>query len=118
MKKYVLAIISGIINGMFGTGGGIIALPMLYDILGDTKKAHQNVVLFILPLSIISAVIYKKNYDIKPTVFLCAGAFLGGIAGALISKKIKVKYLKIIFGIVILYIGVKSILWFCFLYLF
>lgn len=110
MKKYFFALVSGLINGMFGTGGGTVALPMLYGVLNDEKKAHQSVALFILPLSIISAVIYGNNQESAGLGFVASGAFFGGLAGALLSKKFKVKYLKIIFGVVILYIGVKTFL--------
>ncbi len=110
MKKYVLAFVSGLLNGVFGTGGGTVALPMLYDALDNEKKAHQSVALFILPLSIISVSISSNFHKVGGLGLVCLGAFVGGIIGAVFSKKIKTKYLKIVFGLVILYIGVKSIL--------
>lgn len=110
LLKGVLALISGALNGMFGTGGGTVALPMLKKVTNDEKTAFQTVQLFILPLSILSAVTYKKSENIKGIVFICLGALIGGILGAFLSKKIKVKYLKIIFGLIILYVGVKAFL--------
>lgn len=110
MKKYFLALVSGLINGMFGTGGGTVALPMLNGVLNDEKKAYQSVALFILPLSIISAIIYQNNQESAGLGFVAFGALFGGIAGALLNKKIELKYLKIIFGTVILYVGVNALL--------
>ena len=106
----ILAIISGIINGMFGTGGGTVALPMLKRTVNNEKTAFQTVQIFILPLSILTLVTYKKSELIKGDIYVCLGAFIGGIIGAFFSKKIKVKYLKIIFGLVVLYAGVKTFL--------
>ena len=49
----------GFINGFFGGGGGMIAVPTLakfYDL--EEKKAHATSIAVILPLSIASSIIY------------------------------------------------------------
>ncbi len=107
---HAAALAAGLTNGLLGTGGGIIALPLLYSALKDEKEAHASVVLFILPLSLLSAVIYRK--DIEPNLLLplCAGAALGGAAGAFLLKKAPVGIIKIIFGLIVLYTGIRSLL--------
>lgn len=110
MLNGILAVVSGALNGMFGTGGGTVALPMLKRVTDDEKTAFQTVQMFVLPLSILSAVAYKKSENIKGVGLICLGALFGGILGSLLSKKIKVKYLKLVFGLIILYVGVKSLL--------
>lgn len=110
MFNKILAILSGMINGMFGTGGGTLALPMLKRVVNDEKTTFQTVQMFILPLSILTLITYKKSDSIKGLIYICIGGFVGGIIGAFLSKKIKVRYLKIIFGLIILYAGVKTFL--------
>lgn len=110
MLNRIFAVISGALNGMFGTGGGTVALPMLKRVTNDERTAFQTVQMFVLPLSILSAVTYKKSENIKGVGLICFGALIGGILGAFLSKKIKAKYLKLVFGLIILYVGVKTFL--------
>ncbi len=110
MKKYILALVSGVINGLFGTGGGTVALPMLSGILDEEKRAYQNVALFILPLSILSAAVYENTQQNGGLLYISVGAFFGGLTGAFLNKKIKLFYLNFLFGAVILYIGVSAFL--------
>ena len=87
--KYVLALFSGVVNGMFGTGGGIVALPMLKRVVNSEKSAFQTVQMFILPLAVLSIITYGQNVSVKGMWYILFGALLGGTIGAFISKKIK-----------------------------
>ena len=51
----------GFLNGLLGAGGGIVAVPILHKIINNRKDAHINSIAVILPLCIISAVIYLMN---------------------------------------------------------
>ncbi len=106
----ILAFISGVLNGMFGTGGGTVALPLLKRVTNDEKTAFQTVQLFVLPLAILSSVTYQKSEKVSGIGLMCLSALLGGVLGAFFSNKIKVKYLKLLFGAVILYVGIRSAL--------
>ena len=108
--KYTISYVAGLVNGVLGSGGGIIALPMLYKVLDNEKNAHNNVCFFILPLSIVSAAICRNSVALNVILPVCIGAFLGGLAGVVFSKKISVKYLKILFALVIIYTGVSGLL--------
>lgn len=53
----------GIINILLGAGGGILAVPILKKNGLTQKQAQANAVAVILPLTIISFIIYiKKDY--------------------------------------------------------
>ena len=107
--KFLASYVAGLVNGILGSGGGIIALPMLYRVLDNEKNAHNNVCFFILPMSIVSAAICRNSVTFNVILPVCIGAFLGGIAGVFLSKKISVNYLKIIFAFVIIYTGVRGL---------
>ncbi len=109
LKFYVFSLIAGSVNGLLGQGGGMVILPVLYKYLKDEKEAHRAVILFVLPLAIISSAIYKKTVDVTITIPICLGACVGGIIGFFISKKLSVKALKMIFGIVIVYLGIRQL---------
>ena len=51
----------GIINGLLGAGGGMIAVPLLQKLGLDRKQAHANAVAVILPITVLSAVLYLVN---------------------------------------------------------
>ncbi len=111
-KKYIYftSYMAGLVNGMIGSGGGIIALPMLYKILDNEKNAHNTVCFFVFPLSVISASICKKNIEFHVIFPICVGAFFGGVVGKILSNKIKLKYLKIFFSLIIIYIGIRGLI--------
>ena len=103
--KYIIgAIISGFFNGAFGTGGGILTVPLLQKFVVKTKKAHATSVLIILGLSIISFLWYFFSYTInfKEILILLPFGLLGALVGSIFLKKIKTSMLRRIFGILII----------------
>ena len=104
----------GLINGFFGGGGGMIAVPVLERVLKlDSKHAHATAIFVIFPLSIISASIYVVNGYIKtlPLIYVTIGVIFGGILGAFILKYLPSKIVRIIFAIIMLIGGIKLIIW-------
>lgn len=102
----------GFINGFFGGGGGMVAVPVLIKINKlKEKQAHATSLVIILPLTVISAVIYLvgKNimWDVALTVTV--GVCAGGVIGALILKKTKNKIIAYIFCTVMLIAGIRML---------
>ena len=58
---YILGAVTGIINGIFGSGGGIIAVPMLDKAGFEPKSSHASSIAITLPLSIVSAIFYAAE---------------------------------------------------------
>ena len=59
LKIISIGLITGLINGLFGSGGGTIIVPTMIFLLGiDDHKAHATAIAVILPLTIISTIIY------------------------------------------------------------
>ncbi|WP_026487485.1 sulfite exporter TauE/SafE family protein [Caldanaerobius polysaccharolyticus] len=105
MKKtaglITLGFITGILNGLFGSGGGTIVVPALvFLFLIEDHKAHASAIAVILPLTIISSFIYieKGVYDIPLTIKVGLGTVLGGYIGARLLNKLSSSLLKKIFG--------------------
>ena len=80
----------GVVNGLFGAGGGMLAVPCLTYIWGlDEKSAHATAIAVILPLCLVSSIVYATsgNFDaavILPTVI---GVTAGGIIGAALLER-------------------------------
>ena len=106
-------IIVGFLNGFFGGGGGMICVPALIFLLGyQQKKAHATAMLVILPLTVISSIIYLiNNYiEILDIFAVSGGVLIGGLIGALLLKKLPEKVVGVIFAIVMLIAGLRMVL--------
>ncbi len=105
--------VSGLINGIFGGGGGMIVVPMLTKLLKyQSKNSHATAILIILPLSIISGVLYLTfgKFKLSIGVPVGIGIIIGGIIGAILLSKLSSKWVIIIFAIVMAIAGGKMLL--------
>lgn len=113
MKKLKIifgGMVTGLLNGLLGAGGGMAAVPVLKTEL-EPKLAHANSVCIILPICVISAINYLTDgrvavYDVFP--YLIWG-LIGAAAGTLLLQKIKPVLLKKIFAAVMLWAGLRMI---------
>lgn len=110
-KDKIFGVLIGIVNGLFGAGGGMIAVPLLKSCGADQKQAHASSLAIILPLSIVSAVIYSinGNVDFMLTLKLIPFGIIGSLLGTFIMKKINPTWLKRIFAVVMIYAGIRMI---------
>jgi len=108
----LVGIIAGAINGLFGSGAGMIILPALCSIFDmEDKKSRGTTIVSILFLTIISSIFYFKNMpDVKFVWYVCVGGIVGGIIGAKLIDYIPAKYLKILLGIFMIATGIKMLL--------
>ena len=112
--KYSLGgVFIGIVNGLLGAGGGMLAVPLLCNLLDDRKSAHTNSVALILPLCIFSAVLYLYSGKAMPSdqlPVLIVFGLVGAIVGTFIMKKIKPRPLRKIFSAMLVYAGFRMLL--------
>ncbi|MDR0919702.1 MAG: sulfite exporter TauE/SafE family protein [Oscillospiraceae bacterium] len=109
MKKGVIGTLTGVINGMFGSGGGMLAVPLLESIDIETKKSHATSIALILPLSVISTIFYSQrgNIDWNTALKLVPLGLCGAVVGSILMKKLKSIWLKRVFGILLVIAGVR-----------
>lgn len=102
----------GAANGLFGSGGGIVAVPMLEHDKTEVKKAHATSIAITLPLSIISGMVYFSKgsidiiYSLKFIPFGIAGVFFG----TKLLMKLSSITLKRIFGAIMIAFGIRLIM--------
>ncbi len=112
-KNFLLiltGVITGIVNGFFGGGGGMVVVPMLTLFLAySQKEAHSTAILIILPITILSSVFYfiNGNFNFEVGVPTSIGVLAGGLLGAFLLKKASSKIIIIIFAITMAIAGVK-----------
>lgn len=105
-------ILCGAMNGLFGSGGGLIAVPCLEKSDFDVKQAHASAIALTSVFSLISCVSYSisGNLNFSEAIKYIPGGLLGALAGALIMKRIDPALLKRIFGLVMIYSGVRLLI--------
>lgn len=103
--------LSGICNGLFGAGGGIIAVEALKRKGLDQKRSQSTSISVILPLCILSSVLFLIKNEVSPTplFFLIPSGLIGAYIGTVLMKKFSDKVIKNIFCVFILYAGIRMI---------
>ena len=99
-KYIIIGAVSGILNGLFGSGGGIAAVPLLKKAGVDTRKSHATSVVIIFFLSIAATIGYyiSGRLDFGAALSYIPSGLLGAAIGAIILKKIDNSLLRRIFG--------------------
>ena len=112
LKKVLIGIVAGLVNGFFASGGGMILVPAFYYILKlNEVESRATSVFCILPMVLASSIFYYKgNFMDWRLGILCAiGGIIGGMIGSKLLKKVDEKYLKISFILFLIYVSYKMI---------
>lgn len=111
-KMRLIGAATGIANGLFGSGGGIIAVPFLKKTGMETKKAHACSLAVTLPLSAVSMIFYlwSNTADFKGSLILIPFGLAGALAGTALIKKISPRLLSGIFGVLLITAGIRNLL--------
>lgn len=113
IKLLVIGFIIGLVNGLFGSGGGTIAIPALIFILGlDQHKAHATAISIIFPLSLISTFLYFRYgvLNLKIALIVALGGIIGSYIGAKNLTKVPSHILRKIFGIFMIVAAIRMII--------
>lgn len=101
LRRLLAGIVSGLANGVFGAGGGMVAVPALERLARmEAKRAHASAICVILPLSAVTAVIYAVNSNVEWSVlpYVAPAFFAGGILGAKLMNRINALWLNRFFA--------------------
>ena len=109
-------LLAGTVNGLLGTGGGIILVFLLAFLLkdqgADSRDIYANVIAVVLPLSVVSLILYFIRGMVNSASFgiYVAPAIIGGVLGGLLLQRINTTLLKKAFAVLVIYSGVSMIL--------
>ena len=114
LKKHLgilfAGICAGMVNGLFGAGGGMVLIPLL-TIFTDLEDdaVFPSCVSIILPICVVSLFLseFQPELTWKRLLPYLAGSALGGIAAGFWGSKIPTKWLHRILGIFILWGGIR-----------
>ena len=105
--------LTGIANGLFGGGGGMIAVPLLQRAAGySVRSAHATAIAVIAPASLLSGAVYLfcglVPFDVLLPVM--PGVLFGGFLGAKLLTKISSAAVTFAFAAFMLAAGVRMLL--------
>jgi len=113
IKCAVAGALAGALNGFFGAGGGMLLVPLLIRwVKMDERKAFATSVFIILPLCAVSAAVYllKFGIDFMQALPYLTGGLIGGFIGGRCFKSIPTALLHRVFGLLLIYGGIRSLL--------
>jgi uncharacterized protein len=107
-----VGVLTGILSGLLGIGGGILMIPAMVLLLGFTQTMAQGISLaVIIPVSISGALIHRKHGNVRMDVgiWLAFGGIFGGLLGAQIAIGQQQWVLRSLFGLLMLIMGALMI---------
>jgi uncharacterized membrane protein YfcA len=110
--KLIIGLTAGLLNGLFGSGGGVVAVPLLEHSGIEQRKCHATSVVLIFVLSLVSVIMYamKDKLEYKTALGFIPAGIVGAIVGAMVLKKINNDLLRRIFGGIILISALRMFL--------
>ncbi|MBO5111126.1 MAG: sulfite exporter TauE/SafE family protein [Clostridia bacterium] len=104
--------LAGGVNGLLGTGGGILLVWLFTKVIkADAKDAFAQSLLTVIPMSLVSGFSYlqAESFSLSQLLPYLLPAALGGVLGAWLTDRINPRFLKIIFGVLVVYSGARMI---------
>ena len=113
---FCAAVPAGFMAGLFGIGGGLITVPVLYYVF-DTAGLNNNYVMhlavgtsfsIIIPTAISSVITHNKFNAVDFNIVKSFGLFvvIGVIFGAIFASTLKTEQLVLFFSIAIFFLGI------------
>ena len=107
---FVAGLCAGIVNGLFGAGGGMVLVPLLTALPGlSENEIFPSSVAIILPVCLVSLafILPGSSFTFMDALPYLGGSFICGILSWKVGKKIPTKWLHRILGIFILWGGIR-----------
>ena len=104
---------AGLTNGFFGGGGGSVLVSLPTGLWGlSQRQGFVTSVAVIVPLCVLSVGIYlmRGGLDLMAALPYLAGGTVGGWLGGKWFRGMKMPWLKRIFGLLLIYGGVRCFL--------
>lgn len=110
----LIGLISGVLSGLVGVGGGIIIVPALVFLTGLTQHQAQGTSLFVLslPVVLLGMIQYWNtgNVNWKYGLVIAFTFVIGAFFGSKLSLKLSPSIVKLVFGMITAYVSIKLML--------
>lgn len=109
-KITIAGAVAGIVNGLFGAGGGMVLVPLLTAMSDlQDREVFPSSISIILPMCFVTLGISAMDMALPWSEALpyLAGSAIGGVLAGLFGKKIPTVWLHRGLGILILWGGIR-----------
>lgn len=111
-RLYPLGLVVGLLNGLLGSGGGMVAVPMLRGLKLEADECHATSIAIIFPLAIASGFLYLRagSFNLADAWGYLPGGVLGAVVGAWLLPRISSIWLHRVFGVVVLFAAARLLM--------
>jgi uncharacterized protein len=106
-----IGLVAGVLSGLFGIGGGILIIPALILLAKFPTKLALGTSLgaMLLPVGLLGAYAYYQqgNVNIKASLLVGMGLFLGAYVGARLAQQLSGATLQRLFAVFIVLMAVR-----------
>jgi uncharacterized membrane protein YfcA len=107
----LIGVAAGVLSGLFGIGGGVVIVPALLFFARMTPLGATGTSLgaLLLPVGALGAYEYYRNgnLDIRASLLLALGLFLGAFFGAKLAQNLTPLVLKRSFAVFLVLIAAR-----------
>ncbi len=111
----IIGVFAGVFSGFIGIGGGLVVVPCLVYFLGMSQHTAQGTSLAMMlpPIGVMAVYNYYKSgqVDFKVAAILCISFVAGSFFGSKIAISLSPDQLKKAFGVIIILLGLKMVIW-------
>jgi uncharacterized membrane protein YfcA len=107
-----LGLVMGIASGLFGIGGGVIAVPALVAIFGISDLiAKGTSLLVMIPTSVVGTISHSRAraVDVRAGLVVGVTATLASVPGALLALALPPRLSAILFAVLLLIVAAQLI---------
>lgn len=101
---------AGVLSSLFGVGGGVVFMPLLVVVMGMAAQraapTSQFILLFVSSSSLVAHALLG-DMNLTHAMYMAAGAFAGGLAGARLSRRVGDAYLRVLVAAVLFVVAAK-----------
>ena len=110
LRYIVLGLITGVLSGLLGVGGGIIVVPALMLLFGTSDLIARGTSLLMMIPTALSGTLgnaRRKNVRVVGAILIGGSACLTTALGALITKSVDPLTANVIFAVFLFFITVQ-----------
>ena len=112
-KGLAIGAAAGLVNGLFGTGGGMLVVPLLIGWAKmPSRTAFATSLAIILPLSVVSLgfKLWQTGAPLAHFAPYLIGGIVGGVLAGRLLQKLPTLWLHRLFGALILLGGLRAVM--------
>ena len=100
-------VLVGLLSGLFGAGGGIVAVPVLRRFGLTDNQACATALAVTLPLAVVSGFLYLQAGALSfgEALPYLPGGVIGAVVGAKLLPRLDAVWLRRIFGVMVLFLA-------------